>query len=146
MVASGPLAAPLVTTKLVPPTRAGALVERPALHARLARAAQRRLALVSAPAGSGKTSVLAHAWKATRDAGGEAAWLSLDPEDNDHARFLAYVIEAPANTEVRIRNSSGDVAIRNVEGPLNIDTSSGNGKIFPHVARLVLRCWTRWVF
>ncbi len=94
MPAPGSPAAPLVTTKLVPPTRAGALVERPQLDARLASAAQRRLALVSAPAGSGKTSLLAHAWQATRDAGGEAAWISLDPADNDLARFLAYLVEA----------------------------------------------------
>jgi LuxR family maltose regulon positive regulatory protein len=47
--------------------------------------------LISAPAGAGKTSAL-RAWLAQHDT--SIAWLSLDPEDNDPARFWAYVIAA----------------------------------------------------
>ncbi len=51
----------------------------------------RALILVSAPAGFGKTTLLAQ-WLA--ESGTPAAWLSLEPEDNDPARFLSYLIAA----------------------------------------------------
>ena len=50
-----------------------------------------RLTLVSAPAGYGKTTLLAE-WARTR--GEEVAWLSLDEGDNDVTRFLAYLLAA----------------------------------------------------
>ncbi|MGE5249323.1 MAG: AAA family ATPase, partial [Bacteroidota bacterium] len=52
---------------------------------------QRRLTLVSAPAGSGKTTLVA-AWLRQVDL--PAAWLSLDEADNDLPRFLAYLAAA----------------------------------------------------
>jgi LuxR family maltose regulon positive regulatory protein len=84
---------PLLTTKLfIPPVRAG-LTLRPRLLARLDEGltAGRLLTLVSAPAGSGKTSLLS-AWAA--GCGRRAAWLSLDEGDNDPARFLMYLAAA----------------------------------------------------
>jgi LuxR family maltose regulon positive regulatory protein len=58
------------------------------------------LVLVSAPAGFGKTTLLAE-WAAQADL--TLAWLSLDEGDNDPNRFLRYVIaalnNAPAKTE-----------------------------------------------
>ena len=60
-----------------------------------ARAVERRIArkltLISAAAGFGKTT-LASEWAAA--CGLPAAWLSLDEGDNDPARFLAYLIAA----------------------------------------------------
>lgn len=52
---------------------------------------RRRLTLVSAPAGYGKTTLLAE-WAPT--SGEEVAWLSLDEGDNDVTRFLAYLLAA----------------------------------------------------
>jgi LuxR family maltose regulon positive regulatory protein len=49
------------------------------------------LTLVSAPAGFGKTTLLAQ-WLA--ESGTPVAWLSLEPEDNDPVRFLTYLIAA----------------------------------------------------
>jgi LuxR family maltose regulon positive regulatory protein len=81
----------LLRTKLyVPRPREGA-VRRHRLLARLDEAWGRSLTLISAPAGSGKTSLVA-AW--LDGTGSAAAWLSLDREDDDEARFWTYLVEA----------------------------------------------------
>lgn len=83
---------PLLTTKLyIPPVRPN-LVPRPRLIERLTAGLHRKLTLVSAPAGFGKTTLLSE-WASQRiseSANGRAvAWLSLDEGDNDPARFGA---------------------------------------------------------
>ena len=68
---------------------------RPRLIERLDRGAASKLTLVSAPAGFGKTTLLAEWLAAGRVAErGSAAWLSLDQGDNDPASFWTYVIAA----------------------------------------------------
>jgi len=74
----------LLATKLhVPGPRPG-FVPRPRLAARLEDGLARGVVLVCAPAGSGKTVLLAD-W--ARRGGRPVAWLSLDAADNDPARF-----------------------------------------------------------
>jgi LuxR family maltose regulon positive regulatory protein len=51
----------------------------------------RKLTLVSAPAGSGKTTLIAE-W--LRREGHSTTWLSLDESDDDPARFLVYLVAA----------------------------------------------------
>jgi LuxR family maltose regulon positive regulatory protein len=51
----------------------------------------RRVALISAPAGFGKSTLLAQ-WTATCDV--PVAWVTLDADDSDPARFWAHVIGA----------------------------------------------------
>jgi LuxR family transcriptional regulator, maltose regulon positive regulatory protein len=81
----------LLATKLhVPASRPG-LVLRPRLTARLDEGLARGLVLVCAPAGYGKTVLLAD-W--ARRGGLPAAWLSLDAGDNDPARFWRHVVAA----------------------------------------------------
>ena len=81
----------LLATKLhVPQTRRGFVV-RPRLAERLAQAQGEQLTLVCAPAGFGKTALLAD-W-ARRDPR-PVAWLSLDDGDNDPARFWRHVAAA----------------------------------------------------
>jgi LuxR family maltose regulon positive regulatory protein len=67
------------------------LVPRPHLLESLEEGLNRKLTLVSAPAGFGKTTLLSE-W--IRDGGHPAAWLSLDKNDNDLSRFLIYLIAA----------------------------------------------------
>jgi LuxR family maltose regulon positive regulatory protein len=82
---------PVLATKLfIPPPRPNAVL-RADLIARLNEGLHRRLTLISAPAGFGKTS-LASAWVA--GCGRPAAWLSLDEGDSDPARFLAHLVAA----------------------------------------------------
>jgi LuxR family maltose regulon positive regulatory protein len=85
--------APILATKLYFPPLRRRVVPRPRLVERLNEglAAGNRLTLVSAPAGFGKTTLVSE-WVA--GCGRAAAWLSLDPGDNDPSRFLAYLIAA----------------------------------------------------
>jgi LuxR family maltose regulon positive regulatory protein len=84
----------LVTTKVRVPRTRPELVPRPRLLEALVRYQGRRLTLVSAPAGFGKTTLLSE-WLEDRSGdGGSIAWLSLEEADNDPARFLAYLVSA----------------------------------------------------
>jgi LuxR family maltose regulon positive regulatory protein len=58
---------------------------------RLNTGLQRKLTLISAPAGFGKTTLLS---ECAARCGRPVAWLSLDEGDNDPAHFLAYFIAA----------------------------------------------------
>jgi len=86
------MASPLVATKLFVPTRRTGLVARPRLRERLDRGAKARLTLVSAPAGFGKTTLIAE-WLANASKRA-SAWLSLDRTDNDPGTFWSDVIAA----------------------------------------------------
>ncbi len=84
---------PLVTTKLyIPPARPN-LVPRPRLTERLDETMRRKLTLISAPAGFGKTTLLSE-WIRAKAQGARVAWVSLDDGDNDPARFISYLIAA----------------------------------------------------
>jgi LuxR family maltose regulon positive regulatory protein len=79
----------LLQTKLsIPPVRAE-LVPRPRLLERLNEGLEGKLTLVSAPAGFGKTTLLAY-W--ARGCHLPVTWLSLDESDNEPVRFMAYLI------------------------------------------------------
>ena len=98
---------PLLATKLTAPAIPVRVVSRPRLLALLDDGAQQLLTLVSAPAGAGKTTLLA-AWSSEGQRPGPAAWLSLDPGDNEPARFWAHALAAlcrsgavPANSALR---------------------------------------------
>src|SRR6266702_2565132 len=82
---------PLLATKLHRPLLRAHLVRRPHLAERLTQGVMGPLKLVSAPAGFGKTTLLAQ-WLA--ESGMPVAWLSLEPGDNEPVRFLSYLIAA----------------------------------------------------
>jgi LuxR family maltose regulon positive regulatory protein len=82
---------PLLATKLHVPRPSSQLVSRARLVERLQQGLTRPLTLVSAPAGFGKTTVLAQ-WGVK--SGVPVAWLSLEADDNDPTRFLSYLIAA----------------------------------------------------
>ena len=92
----------LLLTKLyVPPPRHN-LVFRPRLVERLNEglSSGRKLTLISAPAGFGKTTLVSEWVAGPRDCpprlvcGNSVAWLSLDEADNDPARFISYLVAA----------------------------------------------------
>jgi LuxR family maltose regulon positive regulatory protein len=89
--------AALLETKLYVPRPRRGLVLRPRLSERLDRGTGSKLVLVSAPAGFGKTTLLAE-WLAARPADlaadRPAAWFSLDRGDNEPASFWGYLIAA----------------------------------------------------
>ncbi len=90
-----PLGLPILVTKVTAPPLRPQGVARPRLMARLNDAFAKPLTLISAPAGSGKTTLVSQ-WLSgmTHDGLPKPAWLSLDRDDNDPTRFLAYLIAA----------------------------------------------------
>jgi LuxR family transcriptional regulator, maltose regulon positive regulatory protein len=83
--------APLLVTRRVAPRPADTWVQRPRVAKLLDRGMERPLTLVSAPAGWGKTALLAQ-WIAGGTAPGAVAWVPLSQDDADPHRFWADVV------------------------------------------------------
>jgi len=84
---------PFLATKILP-ARFGGLVARPRLLAILSELPTKRLGVIKAPAGFGKSS-LAATWAETLEQNGDAvAWLTIDTDDDEATRFLFYVSQA----------------------------------------------------
>src|SRR5436190_21953154 len=85
------MAIPILATKLYIPPPPPKAVLRARLVERLNEGLHRKLTLISAPAGFGKTTLVS-AWVAASDR--QVAWLSLDEADSDPTRFLTYLVAA----------------------------------------------------
>src|SRR4051812_47595833 len=96
------MASPLLETKLYIPSRRRSVVARARLIERLNSGAESKLTLVSAPAGFGKTTLLAEWLSAAPADDRSAAWLSLDQSDNQPASFWTYLIAALQTVEPHI--------------------------------------------
>lgn len=96
----------LLTTKLGSQARGTHAVSRPRLGELLEATAAARLVLVSAPAGFGKSTLLAD-WLANSDLAW--GWLSLDAGDNDPARFWRYLLAAVGSIDGAGRPLGSDV-------------------------------------
>ncbi|MFC2023167.1 LuxR C-terminal-related transcriptional regulator [Chloroflexota bacterium] len=101
-------------------TGSGRLVSRPRLIERLSAGLDRKLALISAPAGFGKTTLISEWVHQLQSSGADEsqvayriAWLSLDDGDNDAVRFLAYLIGALQTIESDI----GQEALSTLQSP-----------------------------
>src|SRR5664279_4815778 len=103
-------------TKIHIPRRRRSLVARRRLSEQLSRGAESALTLVSAPAGFGKTTLLTEWLAASPVDGGAAAWLSLDPRDNDPALFWSYVVAA-LNTATHGADANSHSLLRAPEPP-----------------------------
>jgi LuxR family maltose regulon positive regulatory protein len=128
---------PLLTTKLyLPPTRAN-LVPRPHLTWRLNEGLNRKLTLISAPAGFGKTTLLSE-WIPLSPCC--VTWVSLDEGDNDPTRFLGYFISAIQ----MLQNNLGQNALLLLQAPqpppleLSLTTLLNELTTFPDPFVLVL--------
>ncbi len=104
------MATPLLTTKLYIPPPRPSLVPRPRLTERLNAGIRRKLTLISAPAGFGKTTLLSE-WVA--GCGRPVAWVSLDKGDNDPTRFWGYFVAALQTVRARI----GEAALALLHSP-----------------------------
>ena len=121
----------ILQTKLhIPPLRSS-LVPRPRLIAKLNTGLDGKLTLVSAPAGYGKTTLVAewlvnlanlgrltagtgpHPAKLESGEGFRAAWLSLDQNDNDPVRFLTHLIAAMRQVD----QSLGETTLSLLQAP-----------------------------
>src|SRR6266511_2588623 len=91
----------LVATKLHVPQPRERLVARPELVARLLSGHGRKLTLICAPAGWGKTVLLSQ-WHASPEETRPFAWVSLERGDSDPARFWSYAIGALRTIEPKL--------------------------------------------
>ncbi|MHA2428597.1 MAG: hypothetical protein ACXADB_11290, partial [Candidatus Hermodarchaeia archaeon] len=99
----------IITTKLYIPPPPSNLISRPRLIEKLNQGLDRKLTLISAPAGFGKTTVLS---ECVAHCGLPVAWYSLDEGDDDSARFLAYLIAA-----LQTIDQSIGIGVSNLLGP-----------------------------
>jgi LuxR family maltose regulon positive regulatory protein len=100
----------MLFTKLHIPPAGNNVVHRSGLFEKLNSGLSRKLILVSAPAGYGKTTLLSD-WISLNTI--PASWLSLDNSDNDPAVFLGYVISGIQN----IQHDFGQSALRLLNSP-----------------------------
>ncbi len=101
---------PILKTKLYMPPMPPEMVRRPRLVERLKEGLSRKLTLISAPAGFGKTTLLSECFSSSETPVG---WVSLDADDNDPSRFWAYFISALQ----RLYPGLGEAAMEMIDSP-----------------------------
>jgi LuxR family transcriptional regulator, maltose regulon positive regulatory protein len=82
-----------LATKVVAP-RCEGLIERPRLLDVTSQLSGKRLAVLKAPAGFGKTSLAAGWLERIQKSGNVVAWLTIDSDDDEPATFLSYIAHA----------------------------------------------------
>lgn len=100
----------LVNTKLFVPQLSRSILPRPRIIQKLNEALTRHLTLLSAPAGTGKTTLL-HQWALQTTQ--PVAWLSLEEADSDPMRFWTYLMAACQ----RIYPTVGKLALLQLRSP-----------------------------
>lgn len=126
-----------MSTKLRPSQARLRLVTRPRLTTRLEPYAERKLTLVSAPAGFGKSTLLGEWLNGRKGRDQPVAWLSLDEGDNDPARFLSYLVAALQTIEKgmgegvhsSLRTSGSPPAVRPLTGALLNELADFTGNL-----------------
>lgn len=96
------IAAMLIETKLRPPVLKSDLIARPRLLRQLDGALAARLAVLSAPPGFGKSTLLGQWIAALRERDAAIGWLALDRDDDEIGRFLTYLVAAIRRADPQI--------------------------------------------
>ena len=103
----------LLSTKLFIPKSQKDLVPRPRLFEKLNKGQDKKLTLISAPAGFGKSTLLSN-W--VRQSEEDIVWVSLDESDNDPTMFLTYLIAA-LNQSDAIETAIGKGSLSLLQSP-----------------------------
>jgi LuxR family transcriptional regulator, maltose regulon positive regulatory protein len=111
---------PLIRTKLRLPFIRADLVPRPRLQEKILRGLHGPLTLITAPAGFGKTTLLATVVAAVDL---PVAWLSLDKNDNQAGRFLTYLVAALKEADIMIGSEAAQLLASQQALPETILTS-----------------------
>ncbi len=120
---------PILKTKLhIPPSRTN-LVVRPQLIQRLNQGLHRKMTLISAPAGFGKTTLVSR-WATQCQL--PVVWISLDRRDNDPISFLIYFI----TTIKTIEADFGEAILSALQTPQPPSTESILTTILNEIAEL----------
>src|SRR5437764_2777733 len=88
------MSTPILATKLYIPRLRPNVVIRPRLIERLNEGLHRKLTLIAAPAGFGKTTLISEWVEGIERPRARTAWLSLDEGDSDPTLFLTYLVAA----------------------------------------------------
>lgn len=110
---------PILQTKLFVPQVQSNWIARPRLLSQLQEGLSKKLVLVSAPAGFGKTTLVLQALQETKST---VAWVSLDEEDNDVTRFLSYLIAS-------LQKCFPELGVATLEMLSNLDDPSGSNTL-----------------
>jgi LuxR family transcriptional regulator, maltose regulon positive regulatory protein len=108
---------PILSTKMYIPLLRTKVVQRPRLIERLNEGLDRKLTLISASAGFGKTTLVSE-W--VTGCGRPVAWLSLDEGDDDFTRFLTHLVAA---LQTIVENIGGGV-VSELKSPQPAPTES----------------------
>src|SRR5574341_444663 len=123
--------APLIRTKLHQPFTRPGLVSRPRLQEQIAQGLSGPLTLITAPAGFGKTTLVA---SCVAGCGMPIAWLSLDKDDNQAGRFLKYLVAALQEAEQTMGSEAAQLVMASQPAPAeavltslinDLDTAAG---------------------
>jgi LuxR family transcriptional regulator, maltose regulon positive regulatory protein len=114
-----------IETKLHAPNVRDEWVQRPGLIGYLARAAA-RLVLVGAPAGFGKTTLVAQ-WRVSADEKRPFAWVSLDRADDDPSRLWWYTVGA-------LQRACPEFSGEAILAELRVQTPDLTGTVLPLLA------------
>jgi LuxR family maltose regulon positive regulatory protein len=107
----------LLTSKSTPPTVSRHAVDRTEICSQVFLAFGAKVVLIRAPAGFGKTTVMAQLWDRYRKEGAAVAWLNLDEADNDLPRFFSYLLAALR------QHLRADASLEGLNADLPSDTS-----------------------
>ena len=127
-----------IRAKLAAPIHEVRLVERGHLLVQLDRLLAKRLGLIAAPAGFGKTTILMQ-WQARQRADGIlVAWLTLDEGDGDTHQFLSYLVLALASAGLPLGSLEAAAEQGMVGGALRPTLSLLLERIAVHTGSVVL--------
>ena len=111
----------LVRTKLRLPFTRSELVPRPRLQEQIAQGLRGPFTQITAPAGFGKTTLLA---SCVASCGLPIAWLSLDKNDNQAERFLNYLVAAVQGADHTIGSEAAQLLAASQQAPLEAVVTS----------------------
>jgi LuxR family maltose regulon positive regulatory protein len=98
----------IIATKVLPPRLVG-LIERARLLELVTQVQTKRLSVIKAPAGFGKTSLAVEWANRLSQSGSSVAWFSIDAADNQPTQFLFYVSHALQRAHDGVAGSAIDL-------------------------------------
>lgn len=128
----------LIRTKLEPPAPTDRLIPRHRLRKRLPVLLKSRLTLVHAPAGFGKTSLLAEWARCLRNQNVRVAWLSVDEDDAEPLQFFAYLTAALETSGIEVGHLGPAAARGFPDVPVTSIVAALTGAIERSTARTVV--------